>query len=326
MGTPLIGFGGILGLAEQSDFATPVANSTHWLPILSHSVGTAPQVVPVPFLGVANAQDYHATRDTDVLSVDVGGDIDTIAMYDSKAFALLLKHAMGSVASVIVSAGPKYTHTFSLDTDAVQNGFTGQSVFGQGISDRAEVFCGLRISQLVLSVDARGWMRATASVIGRSSGGATTVTGTPLHPVCERVRASVGSVFNWNSHNVNMRTFRLTINNNLQRRPTIGTPYTDIPVPGGFASIGIDATFSWEDNSIYTDYISGVTANANVAFQGLGDNDMTLNCNNLRVTSMTRSVQGPGELVYSVRAMCSANPGTSQALGVVIHNDNTTAI
>jgi hypothetical protein len=321
----LIGFNAIVGLAEQSDFATPVA-ADHWLPILSHSMTASPNITPVPFLGVANAQVYHNTRNTDLLSIDVGGDLDTIAMYDDKAFLLLLKHALGAVGSAIVGGGPQYAHTFSCDSTALAAGLTVETVHGSGISSKSEVWTGCRVNQLALSVDARGWMRATASLIGRSTGGATTQSSGPSAAVSERVRASVGSTFGWNSHTQTMRSFRLTLNNNLVRRPEIGNLYTGIIGPGGFASVMVDATFPWEDNNLYTDLISGVTANANVLFTGTGDNSMLLNLNNLRIVSCSRPVQSAGELTYSVRAMCSDNPGTNQGLGIVVKNDNTTAI
>lgn len=322
MGTPLIGMNAILGLAEEVTYGTPVTPD-HWLPILRHSIQGSADIRPVPYLGVANNEAYHTERDSVLLSSSVGGDVETCACYDSTAFLLLLKHAMGAVTTT--HPATPYIHTFSLDTDGVV-GLTGRTVQGSQITDRAENWNGLVVNQLVLSVDAGGWMGAVASLIGRASGGPVTLSGTPAFAAAEEVLSHQGSTFAWNGHTPTLRSLKLTINNNLIRRPFIGSLFTDRPAPGGFASVMVEATFPWEDNDLYTDFRANTSANGVVAFTGTGNNSLTLSLNNLKILSVERAVASAGELVQRITAKCFDLPGTNQALGIVVHNDNATAI
>lgn len=322
MGTPLIGMNAIIGLAEEVTYGTPV-DPDHWLPILRHSIQGSADIRAVPYLAVANNEAYHTNRDSVLLSSSAGGDIETCACYDSTAFLLLLKHAMGAVATT--HPGSPYIHTFSLDTDGVV-GLTARTVQGSQITDRSENWNGAVVNQLVLSVDAGGWMGAVASMIARASGGPIPLSGTPAFAAAEEVLAHQGSTFAWNGHTPNMRSLKLTINNNLIRRPFLGSLFTDKPVPGGFASIMMEASFPWEDNDLYEDFRANVSANAQVDFTGTGNNSMSLRMNNLKILSVDRQISGAGEQVQRVVAQCFDNPGTNQALGIIVHNDNITAI
>ncbi len=323
MATPMIGMNAILGLAEESTYGTPVT-ADHWLPILSQSLSADSDIRPVPFLGVADAQAYHNTRDVVELSRTVGGDINTCALYDDKAFLLLLKHALGGVATT----GPvstQYTHTFGCDTDGVV-GLTGKAVLGSQQTGKAEIFAGLRVNTLELAVDAGGWMTAKASVIGMSSGGIIALSGTPAYTAAQLVQGSHGSTFAWHSHTPNMRGFRLMLNNNLIRRPYLGSLYTDAPTPGGFASVGLEVTLPWEDHDLYDDFRTGSSATATLSFTGTGNNALAIILNQFRITGVDKPVDRAGELVQTVRGFASDLPGTNQGLSIVVKNSNTTAI
>lgn len=324
MGTPMIGMNAILGLAEQTLYDTPVT-ADHWLPILSHSLQADQDIRPVPWLGVANNQAYHASRDSVEVARTAGGGIQTCAMYDDKAFLLMLKHAMGAVSTTGPSS-TQYTHTFGLDTDAMKAGLTGKAILGSQQTNRMEIFTGVRINTMTLSVDAGGWMTAAFDTIIRSSAGLAAISGTPAYTAAELVLGHQGSTFDWNSHTETMRSMRVTLNNNLIRRPYIGGIHTDEPAPGGPASVEFEATFPWESSNLYDDFRAKVQDDATVTFTGTGDNQMAIGLYNLKIFGVSKPIDRAGELTYTVRGQAFDLPGTNQALGIVVKNSNSTAI
>lgn len=324
MGTPMIGMNAMFGLAEEVTWGSAVTPPTHWVPIYRHNVEPTLDIRAVPYLGVATAanQTGHMERDSVLLAHDVGGDIETTACYDSTYFALLCKHAFGAVATT--GSGP-YTHTFTLDYDGVV-GLTGHAVDGVGLSNRAETFAGLKINTFELACDARDLMRVRLGVIGKSAGGMTSVSGTPAFTAAEEIQADHGATMSWNSDTYNLRSMRLVLNNNLVRRPYIGSTYTDAPVPGGFGEITFEATLPWELNDIYTDFLAGTQADGSIVFTGTSNNRLTITLSNLKWLSVSKPVDRAGELVMSVRGKCFANPSSEQGLTLALRNDNSSAI
>ena len=127
MSIAAIGWDSQIGLAEETTYGTPVTTSTHWLPIVSHSVQCNQKIDPVPFLSSGNAA-FNNVRDDALLGHDVGGEIETIPAYESTAFALLLMYAMGDVST---GAGPPYIHTFTPSIAATNiEGLSIQSIDG----------------------------------------------------------------------------------------------------------------------------------------------------------------------------------------------------
>lgn len=322
MPVPMTGFNALFLLGEEDPWGTPVAR-THALPITRHSVEPQLDVRDIPYLGVANNQQYHNTSKSVLLSHNVGGDIEGCAAYDSKAFALLLKHAMGAVATTGPST-TQYTHTFTLDSDGVE-GLTGEANDGSGIDDTAEVFGGLVVSQFELNVNAQDVMTYRASVLGRGAGGMGEISDDFAIASCEEVLAHQCGAFTWNTHTPNLRGLKLTINNNLVRRPFLGSLYTDKPCKGGFASVLLDLTLAWEEHDLYTDFLAQAQGDASLNFTGSGDNRMNFDFHNLKLLAVGKPVQTAGELMLNVRAKCFAAAG-EQGCRIVLKNSNITAI
>lgn len=319
----MIGMGSVIGLAEEAAWGEE-ESPTHWLPIVSHSIKPILDIRDVPYLAVANAQAWHAVRKNVTLSHFVGGDIVGCCAYDSKAVMLLLKHAMGAVATT----GPvstQYTHTLNLDSDGVF-GLTGHVVNGSDVALPAETFSGLRIAQLELSVNAFDMLMYRATVIGKAASGMVVVDGTPAVVDAEEVLAHQGSTLSWNAHSLDLRSFKLTINNNLARRGKIGQLYTARPVPGGFGSIDVEATYPWETHDLYTDWLARVKADGTFGFTGTGDNLMSISLQNLQWLNVDKPVNTAGELVQTAVARCYANPSSEQGLRIVVKNSNLTAV
>lgn len=317
-----IGFGAIVGLAEEVTYGTEVTPSTHWLPIFSHSLQESREIRRVPHLSVATGEAYHLPRKSVLLGVDVGGDIDTNFCYASKAHLLILKHALGAVGTT--GAGP-YVHTFTPDWDGVV-GLSAHVRHLYGISDPAEDFLGLRVNQLELAIGAREWMTMRASCIGKTAGGMVALTGTPSYTDAEEVLAHHGSTLAWNSITLPMRRWRLMIDNNLTRRPVIGSLYTEAPSPGGMADITIEATVPWESHQVYTDFRDGDQGDAVFTFTGSGNNAMEITQHNVKWTEVGKPVDSAGERVFSLRGIIQAAPTTEYGLSIAVTNDNAAAV
>lgn len=318
----MIGFNGMLGFAEEVAYGTSPGNSTHWLPILSATPQVDMGIVDVPYLGVANNQAWHGVRDSVDVSRTVGLEAQGVASYDDKAFMVLLKHAFGSVATT--GANP-YDHTLTPDTDGVV-GLSSLLVRGSGLTTPAELFTGCRVNRLELEVTAQSYMTWRASFIAQMNGGAAAIAGTPAFTAAEEILANHGGSFSWNARTPYLRRFKVTIDNNLRRRPYIGVKGTDAPVPGGHGSILVEIERSFEDHDLYTDYLAEVAADAALVFTGTGSNRLTVNVHNMKITGLSQPSDQPGELVQRITARGFSNPSSEQGASLVMRNTNSAAI
>lgn len=319
----LIGFGAMVGLREEASYGTSAGNSDHWLPVISVTPTVDTGVTVIPYLGVANAQGYHAQRDHCALRHDVGLEIRGVASYDDKAFCLLLKHAFGSVGTT--GGSSPYTHTLTLDTDGVV-GLTLQVLHGTGLTAAAELYLGCRVTRLALDVSAQGYMTYTATILARSAEDLGAVAGTPGFTAAEEVLAHHGGGFTFDSQPISLRSFGLVLDNNLTRRPQIGSVYTDTPVPGGFASLTWEIERSWEDAAYYADYLDSTQSDATITFTGTGVNSLAIELSNAVMTSFSKPVDRAGELTQRISGICLASPSAEQGIDIVITNANSAFI
>lgn len=310
----VIGFGAMVGLREEASYGTSAGASTHWLPVISVTPATDIGVTPIPYLGVANAQGYHAQRDHCVLRHDASIEIRGVVCYDDPAFCLLLKHAFGSVNTT--GSGP-YTSTFTLDSDGVV-GMTLQVLHGTGLTAVAELYLGCRVTRMSFDVAAQGYMTYSATIIARSAEDLGAVAGTPAFAAAEEVLAHHGGSFTHNNHSIAIRSLSWTIDNNLQRRPQIGSVYTDTPVPGGFASLTWEIERSWEGSEYYADYLDGTRSDATITFTGTGSNSFALELSNAVMTSFAKPVDRAGELTQRISGIALASPSAEQGIDIVI--------
>lgn len=331
MADAMIGFSAMVGLREEATWGTSAGNSDHFVAVTSVTPTVDTGVQVLPYLGIVSPQAGHVPRDSVATKHDAGLELAGCACYDDKGFLLVLKHAMGAVATTGPS-GTQYTHTFTLDTDGDDGGgdsvigLSAQVIHGFGLSNPSELFVGNKISRFELEVAASGWMTWRATTIAKSSGGMIAIAGSPAFTAAEEVLAHQGAILSWNGRSIGLRRLKVTLDNALIRRPVIGSLYTDVPIPGGPGSITVEIERSWEDHDLYTDYLAGTQADGSVTFTGTGDNQMVLTLSNLRWTSVGKPVDRAGELVQRAVGMCFSNPTSEQGLTIVVKNANSTAI
>lgn len=320
-----IGWNAMVGLKEEVSWGTSAGDSDHFVPVTSVTGKVDTGVVTLPYLsGGVSPQTSHVPRDSVVTKHDAGVDLSGCFCYDDKGALLVLKHAMGAVATTGPS-GSQYTHTFTLDVDGVV-GLTAQLIHGFGLSNPSELYVGGKVSRYELEITAAGWLAFRASLINKSGGGMIAIAGSPAFTAAEEVLAHQGATLSHNARTYGLRRLKVTLDNALIRRPVIGSLYTDVPIPGGPASITVEIERSWEDHNLYTDFLAGVQADGSVVFTGTGDNQLTINLHNMRWTSVDKPVDRAGELTQRAVGMCFSNPTSEEGLSIVVKNSNSTAI
>lgn len=321
MSYAVIGHTALLGLAEEVTYGTAVVPPTHWLPLVGSGLDVEHDVRPVPMLFSGNG-NFHNTRDAANLLHDPGGDINTIPCYDSLAFLLVLKHAMGAVST----SGPgPFLHTFLPATQGVV-GLTGHLRNGAHASlDRAETFDGIKISDFELSFEARDYARFRATTIARRANGLIAVSGTPAYPTAEEILGHhVGPLVLGATSHVLTR-FSVRSSHKLSRRPQLGTLYTGEPQASDFADIMFSGRCEWESNQMYADFLASTSQAGSVTITGSGNNRMTISLHNTIITKCSKPVDKVGVLAFEFEGRARAD-ASNRGLAIEVRNDNASAI
>jgi hypothetical protein len=319
MSIAAIGWDAQLGLAEEASYGAVETTSTHWLPIISHSLQCDQKIDPVPFLSSGNAA-FNNVRDDALLGHDVAGEIETIPAYESTAFALLLMYAMGAVST---GAGPPYIHTFTPSISAADTpGLSIQSIDGsQADLDMAMVYEGCLVNTMELSWDALGFGRAKFGIIGKRGYGYTAVDGSPAYPTAEEMLGHHVGPLVWDQSHVLTR-FGVRLNRGLVRRSKLGTIYTDRPQPGGMAEIMAFGTMEIdEDNqAYYADYLANTQADASVTITGVGANHrLVVNMHNAKIVRLSKPIDRAGVLTFDFEMRCKAD-ASDHGLSLALRN------
>lgn len=319
----MIGHGTLLGAREEATYGSAAGDPTVWGMVMSFEPNVSKGVVPIPNLGTASLQAYHTQRDHVATLHDVDLVITGCVGYDDKLFATFLKHALGGFTLDV--SGPPYTHIVKGDSDGVI-GLTLEAVRGDGLSTPAERYLGVRVNRLEIEQVARTWMTYRATCIAQSASGMEALSGTPSIPTPEIVLAKHGSVWGWSGNSMEMRRWKLIIDNALVRRPKIGSDQTQAPVPGGFASIRVEGENSWVDHVMYADYLAKSQGDGTFSFAGnVSSNALAFTLHNFVLDTFSAPSDRPGELTQRWGGFAVPD-GTDQGLQVDITNDNAAPV
>lgn len=328
MSSAVIGAGGYLGLAEEVTYGTAVAASTAWLGrgLQRTTIGEQRVRQVVGSLGTFSSSPTHHNAHRSIeTEINVGGTIEWVPHYASYGTIMLLKHALGAVATT--GAGP-YAHELTLDRDGV-TGLTIQQNHGQhGSLNLVEVFEGCKVDQLEIRAAARQPLICSATIIGEASGGLTTITGSPdFSSESEEIQSDHGGALLWNSDTHRFVDWVLRIENGLRRRPYVGSKLTDCPEPDGLMRITFEGTVEWVAHDLYEDFRAQTQADGTLTFVGGGNNQMAIELHNLIFDRCDKPVDGPGIRTFSVAGMCFAGTTAAETgVEITMTNDNTGAI
>lgn len=328
MSTAVIGAGGYLGFAEEVTYGTAVAASTAWLGrgLMRSTLGQRRVRQVVGALGTFSSSPTHHNAHRSIeTEINVDGQIEWVPHYASYGTIMLLKHALGAVATT--GAGP-YAHEITMDRDGVV-GLTIQQNRGQhGSLNTVEVFEGCRVDSLEIVAAAHQPLICRASIIGETSGGLTTITGSPsFTSESEEIQTDHGGTLAWNSDTHRFVSWTLRVENALRRRPYVGSKLTDCPNPDGLARITFEGEIEWVAPDIYEDFRAQTQADGTLTFTGSGNNQMQIELHNLIFDRCDFPVDGPGIRTFSVAGMAFAGTTAAETgVEITMTNDNTGAI
>lgn len=322
MSEAMIGWNAYAGLAEEVTYGTPVA-ATHWLGIARAEFTPQLDKSPVPLLSSGVAA-FHNARDHALLAHDLSGSLETIPMYDSKPFLLLLKHCMGSVATT--GSGP-YTHTFLLDETGAPVALTAELLHGSHSSlNEAELYAGCRPASWEMEFNARSYGRFTAQMIGRSAAGFSAPSDTPVYPTGEEIHGAHVGTLSWNSLTLTLTRFGVRVDRSLATRPKLGSLYTDRPQISGPARVMAYGTMELDALGLYTGFLDDTVANGTVICTGSNNNLLTFTLDNAVVVSASKPVDKAGVLMLDFEMMLKADSAGDRGLKIAVRNDNAAAI
>jgi hypothetical protein len=313
-----------VGFGEESTWGTAVSR-TRWARVLPGGLGIRRDrpKIPVPDLGTSGAtyvpRQFFVERDR------VSGTLRGNASYDEQHVAILLKHALGQVATSGV--GP-YTHTLSPEL-ALPAGLTIEKGVGPaaGSDNYSEVFEGCKVNRLTLDVAFGGLMTWEADIVGETSGGATT-RGTPTLGAAAPVYVAHhhGATLLWNSVAYSVKSARYVIDNKLAERDKVGSLNTLEPQRSGPPEIVGEFTIERVSNALQAGYLAETQSDAVIVFTDpVNSYTMTWTITNALITEYDTGPDGWGPVEDRVK-FTGFRDASKEGGTVVIVNANSTAV
>lgn len=310
-----LGFkGGILGFGVESVFGTPVA-PTKFIEINSDGLTVEEERLHSEAIPQIYQDDDEVTQS----SVSVSGEVETEMRF--QGMELLLKHAMGAVATVQVGTTTAYDHTFTL-TDDLPVGLTFE--VDRDIS--AFTVFGGKINTMAMSIENGGFLKSTFGIVGKDmTAGAIT---TPTLPTAGLINFSQG-VLSYGGATANVPSASFSLNNNLKTdRRFIGSRLIAEPQRSG--KIEVTGTFSieFEDLTKYNDFRAATSRALILTFTGglieSGYNyTMTITFPVIKLTSGVPMIGDAGIISLELPFKAYATSGSVREFNIILRNTLT---
>lgn len=310
--TEYYGRGTWAGLGKESSYGTAVARAT-WCELIRATIRRRQTWAPRPHLVLG---DGGATRSRVLISELVEGELEFELRYTGSG--LWLEAAMGTVAEG-GGGGPTYTHTFTRSNFGALPHYTLELVRGDG--GNSEVFDGVVVQRLVIRSDARGYVRVTATVIGRTAT-ARGAAGTPTAGDASLALAHHFGTLGWNSATWSMQNWELTIDNRLAERQRHGSLYTAKPHPTAPPEFTLRAAIDVDD-AFYTAYLAGTESDLTLTGTSATWGTLAFTLHNAAVDDHGDPITGPTMLTSNVTWRGQAD-SSDQGIAIVSTNADAT--
>ena len=281
------------GFSEETTWGSPTSR-TNWRPVASVSLSRKVTQVPRPDL---KSDAGSAMRRGHFLSEEVcDGSASMAASYDS--IGMLLKHGLGTLADA--GSGPSsYTHTYTLAASP-PTGLTVETV--RGTSGQSEVFEGVKVNNLTLSVAAGEAMMLDLDFIAQT--GTRGSAGSPTYGSNENlILHSQAGQFAFNGANYDLKSLTLKVENSLDRRQLLGSVLTSEPVRSDFMSVTLDVELEAVD-ALSAALVAGTQSDATITF-----------------TTATDDIGDAGIVSMSCSFVCESD-GTDEGLSILVTNSD----
>lgn len=239
-----IGNNSFVGVGEEGTYGTTVAR-TRFLLQNSESIAVTERHAEGASI---YRRGRHANRHVQGL-VEVGGGISFNPQYSSQALMILLKHALGTLASAqpdTTAAPTVYRHTF---TPALALP-TGLSV-EVGKDVLAHLHSGCKVASIGFSLRPGEMATCDVDVIGRET---TSIDDSGLVYTEGQLVVPTNTTVTWGATTLTCTEFNFRIENPLERRNFINSRYTSEPLRSGKMRVTGGFTIELSEAALYSDF------------------------------------------------------------------------
>ena len=303
-------------LGAETTYGTAVARTVS-RPVRSVALQTNLEQTAVPDLysgTAATSRRHHKARTTS------GGSVSMVLAYD--AMGLILKSALGAAATT--GTGP-YTHTYTL-----ANALPSLTIdVIRGNSTNGEIFEGCIINTLTLSGSPGDVVTCDLDIIAETSAARSSAATLSITEKAIVLGSNAGQ-FGFGGNNNDLSSFRLTVNNNVERRPTLGSLTTAEPNRSGNMSVTMEVTLACvglNNDTFLAAQLADTNGDATITFTSAATSDRSLaiTLHNAWIESATDPVNDAGVITQSL-VLRGESDGTDLGLKIVAINGNSSAI
>ena len=301
-----------LGYADESTHGTAVSRD-HWRPLVSAGLQTQIEKQARPDLLVSGGSPvsggHHSVRSVS------GGPVSLLATYNS--IGELLKSALGVAATS--GSGP-FVHTYTLGVDLPS--LTLELLRGTG---KSEIFEGSKINQMVLSCSPGQPMQMDLDFISETSQARGTA-GTATYTTDLLILASHAGSLAFGGDTFALKSMRLTLNNNLERREKLGALESQEPNRSDFAEVILEVELdavSGSNDTLLADHLADTQGDAVITFTS-SPSIFEITVHNAYVVAASDPINGAGVISQSA-TLRGESDGTDLGLKIKVTNANSSA-
>jgi len=246
------------------------------------------------------------------------GDVELPIGYNGSG--LLLKAACGALATTGPS-GSDYTHTYSAGTTGDLPSLTINVQRGNSSS---ELFKGMKISTMGLSIEAGGQMMGSFSFVGSTSEARTTAATASYNNANKDVFHYEAAALTFDSQSYNLRSMTLNLDNKIERRNLLGSKLTSEPSITDMREITLECSADYEDDALYTAQLAGTAGDVVIAFTNSSSQSFTITLKDAQLISYDDAISTVGRIERSFTFQGFANiSGANDAFSIVIVNQES---
>ena len=316
------GQGLAFGIGEESTWGTAVARDT-WQRGVSSSLQVKVRKKPRPDLYGASVgtRIKHYTE-----AQDAGGTVEPL--FGFEGCGKWIKHALWGSPTTTGPSGGIYTHTYVLGAEPPA-GLTIEEIRGIDSSgtNASRVYEGCMINSATWELSAGGILSFAADIIAETAA-AEGSAGTPTFTTNEiEVLHSGAAALSWNSASyVDIRSVKITLNNNLGRRNRLGSTLTSKPAPTDFREVMIEFEIDTQDSTLLAGLTADTEANASIQITGTGTRSMTFTVHKAYVDDVSDPISGPDLIVQKVKMIGQWSASNALGFAVAVANTQSSAI
>lgn len=268
--------------------------------------------------------------------ISVGGSITFNPRYNWRAFSMLLKHAIGSVATSRpdITANPSvYNHTFT-PADLLPTGLTIEIAKGSGSTGTgAHRFSGCKVTRLTISGAADDVCSCTVDFIGKDQTFVASPTALALLGGEGQLMVATDCAITWGGASQGkVQAFEFAVENPLQEIRSIDSRTIQEPQRSGHQTFTGSWTFFNEGTALQSDYRNKtrrslvLTIRSNVVISGAYEFELALTMSNSELMETPfQNADTPGILQATVGYQAFLDETVTNEVSAILQNSHPLA-